>query len=145
MNAIDLLVKDHQGAKKVMGEISASTGAKKKELFTALKGELELHDHIEEKIFYPAVTAHPKGAALSAGDLAAHKVVEGLLAQLSKLAIEDPAWTPKFDTMKADLLRHIADEEGNLFVKIRQVLSTTELEALGVKMMAEKDRKLKVA
>jgi hypothetical protein len=144
MNAIDFLEKDHTGAKKVLGQISASSGAKKQELFTALKGELELHDKIEEEIFYPSVLSHPNAAGLSAGDEKAHRAVEAALAKLAKLPIEDAAWTPAFNAMQASLVAHIADEEGDLFVKIRQAVSAADLEALGVKMSAKKESELKI-
>lgn len=140
MNAIDLLEKDHAGAKKAMNQLPALKGAEKKALFMTLKGELELHDRIEEDIFYPAVVAHPGCAGLSAGDKAAHASVEAALAKLEKLAIEDASWQPTFDGMQKKLSEHIADEEGNLFVKIRQAIKGPELDALGAKMAAEKDR-----
>jgi iron-sulfur cluster repair protein YtfE (RIC family) len=145
MNAIDLLEKDHQGAKKVLGEISQLSGTKKKELFSALKHELETHDRIEEDIFYPAVLAHPNASALSAGDKAAHEAVETALDKLAGMKIDDPNWAPAFNAMQAKLVAHIKDEETNLFVKIRKALSPAELDALGVKMSAEKERLLKAA
>lgn len=136
MNAIDILEREHQGAKKAMKEVSLSSGAKRQELFRHLKKALEAHDRLEEDIFYPAVTAHPKAAALSAGDKDAHHSVEGILAKLEKMPADDAQWVPVFSGMRSKLLAHIADEEGDLFVKIRKALSPAELDSLGAKMAA---------
>jgi hemerythrin superfamily protein len=145
MDAIELLQKDHQGAKKVMEEILKSTGAKRKELFGALMHELLMHDSIEEEIFYPAVLSNPKTAGLPAQDKEAHQAVEAALAQLAKLPVEDLAWTPSFNAMRTALLKHVDDEEKNFFVKVREVLSATELKILGDKLKNAKDRQLKAA
>jgi len=142
MDAIAMLEKDHKGAKKVLEEIAKSTGAKRKTLFTALKGELEAHDRLEEEVFYPAVQANPKAAGFALQDKQAHVAVEAALAKLASLPVDDLSWTPTFNAMKQQLLKHVADEETNIFVKIRKLLSTTELTALGEKMKTEKERQL---
>lgn len=143
MNAIDFLEKEHKGAKKVMVEISVSSGAKRQDLFKALKQELEGHDSLEEDIFYPGVLSHPKAAALSSGDKAAHRAVESILATLDEMPADDPQWVPTFSGMRSKLEAHIADEEGNLFVKIRKALSPADLDALGAKLAAAKARQAK--
>jgi hemerythrin superfamily protein len=145
MNAIEMLEQDHQGAKKVMEDILISSGTKKKQLFTALMHELEVHDSIEEEIFYPAVLSNPKTASFPAQDVEAHRSVEAALARLAKLSVEDPAWTPSFSAMRSALLKHVDDEEKVFFVKIREVLSAAELDALGVKMKSAKEKHLKAA
>ena len=145
MDAIELLEADHKKAKKVMQEIAASSSAKKKELFSNLKRELEEHDSIEENIFYPAVLSNPRTAGFQAKDKEAHSVVEEALRQLADLEVDDPDWIPTFDAMQKRQLDHVADEEGNLFIKIRGVVSQAELDALGVRVKAEKERRLKAA
>ena len=143
MNAIDLLMKDHQGAKKAMDELGQASGAKRMEIFKTLKHELEVHDHIEETIFYPGVLAEAGGAGLNKGDKEAHEAVEETLDQLLELPVEDPDWMPTFNAMRTNLLAHVADEEGNLFPRIRKALSAQRLETLGQRMAEEKEARLK--
>ncbi len=143
MNAIEILMKEHVGAKKAMEEVSKSPLEARKKIFSALKHELEAHDRIEEEIFYPAVKAHPKAGGLGTTDKAAHVAVEKALAELDQLKVEDLTWTPKFNAMRKSLLAHVADEEGRLFVAVREVLSPIELNQLGEKMAAEKVKLLK--
>ena len=142
MDAIGILEKDHKDAKQVMEEISRSSGEKKKKLFDALKRELEMHDAIEETIFYPSVLANAKTLSLPAQDKKAHKVVEAALAELAKLPVDDPTWNRNFNAMQDKLFKHVADEESIFFVKIREVLSATELVELGEKMKSEKEKQL---
>src|SRR6185503_17994748 len=143
MDAIEFLETDHKAAKKVIEEIAKSPVEKKKALFSALKLELELHDRIEETIFYPAVLTHPLTSGLPGSDKQAHETVEAALARLAELPVENPDWSPSFSAMQDKLFKHIKDEESDFFVKIRAALSATELNALGDKMKAEKESALK--
>ncbi len=63
MDAIALLKKDHDKAKKLMDELEQTTerGVKtREEKWTKLLKELTIHENIEEEIFYPALHEHPK-------------------------------------------------------------------------------------
>jgi hemerythrin superfamily protein len=55
MNAFQLLKNDHKIVSALFDEIESRSGKSKTQLFTRLKSELDLHAHIEEKIFYPAL------------------------------------------------------------------------------------------
>ncbi len=145
MDAIAMLEKEHQEAKKVMEEISAAAAPQKQTLFAALKLALEKHDRIEETIFYPAVKANPKASGFGPADQRAHEKVESALEHLSQLSTENPQWTTDFNAMRDTLLKHVADEETNLFVKIRSMLSPMELNQLGEQMLAKKELQLKAA
>ena len=63
MDAIALLKADHEKVKKLLAELETTTerGVKTRaELFATIKGELTVHEIIEEEIFYPELKAHPK-------------------------------------------------------------------------------------
>ena len=63
MDAITLLTTDHKKVKRLLGELESTTerGVKTRtELFATIKGELTVHEIIEEAIFYPELKAHPK-------------------------------------------------------------------------------------
>lgn len=144
MDAIEMLKKEHKGAKGVMEEIIKLSGAKRKKLFETLKGELEIHDKVEEQIFYPAVQNNPKASSFPGVDKKAHEEVEAALAALDKVPVEDKNWITSFKAMQTALLKHVADEETRIFVTIRTILSNDELMQLGDRMKAAKEKMVKV-
>jgi hemerythrin superfamily protein len=59
MNALELLKQDHQTVKQLFQEAThASDQNKRKDLFDKIDTELEIHAHIEETVFYPALEQH---------------------------------------------------------------------------------------
>ena len=63
MDALSLLKEDHDKVKKLLEDLDSTTerGVKTREqLFNKIKQELEIHEAIEEEIFYPALKDHPK-------------------------------------------------------------------------------------
>ena len=63
MDAIAMLEEDHKKVKKLLTDLDSTTerGVKtREELFTKVKQELEVHEAIEEEIFYPALKEHPR-------------------------------------------------------------------------------------
>jgi hypothetical protein len=140
MDAIGILQEEHRAAKTAMEKIGMSVPAAKRERFMALKRELEVHDSVEEHIFYAAVSAHPKTAGLALGDKAVHRDLELSLKRLAELPIEDALWMVGFNNMKERLLKHVSDEEKNIFPQVREVMTGPELDALGRKMSQERER-----
>jgi hemerythrin superfamily protein len=145
MDAIGILQEEHRAAKTAMEKVGMSLPVAKRERFMVLKRELEMHDSIEERIFYTAVSAHPKTAGLALGDKSVHRDLEASLEQLSKLPVEDASWMSTFNSMKERLLKHVNDEEKNIFPHVREVMTEPELEALGRRMSVERERLSKAA
>jgi hemerythrin superfamily protein len=55
MDPFELLKKDHETVSKLFDRIEAASGKAKLNLFRQIESELEVHTHIEETIFYPAI------------------------------------------------------------------------------------------
>ena len=63
MDALQLLTKDHDDVKKMLEELDDTTERAiktREQTFTKLQLELEVHEAIEEEIFYPVLRDHPK-------------------------------------------------------------------------------------
>lgn len=142
MDAIEMLEKEHAGARKAMEAVAAAPVELRMKLFGELKRELEMHDRIEEEIFYPAAQSFAKTADLPAQDSAAHRQVEDALAILAGFDAKAPQWSIDFSAMQQKLLLHIADEEGRFFPRIREAMSASELGLLGGRMAMERQRQL---
>jgi hemerythrin-like domain-containing protein len=145
MDAVKLLKDDHDKVKKIMNDLDSTTerGVKtRQELFAKVRQELEVHESIEEEIFYPALKEHPKAKDLVLVAYEEHHVVDTVMAEIAEVPFEDETWGAKLTVMKENVEHHIEEEEGEMFPQARQVFSKEELEALGDRMQARKEELL---
>ena len=134
MDAIALLKADHDKVKRLLNELETTTerGIKTRaELFSTIKGELTIHEIIEEEIFYPELKAHPKAKDIVLEGYEEHHVVDTLMKELEELDVTDESWGAKAVVMKENIEHHIEEEEGEMFRKARQVFDAAELDDLG--------------
>ena len=143
MNAITLLTNDHKKMRTLLDQLESTTerGIKTRtQLFAEIKGELMVHETIEEEIFYPELKAHPKARDIVLEGYQEHHVVDLLMGELESLAVDDESWGAKANVMKENVEHHMEEEEGDMFKKARQVFDDAELEDLGERMMARKEQ-----
>jgi hypothetical protein len=141
MNAISMLETDHRKVKALLKELESTTerGVKTRaELFATIKGELTLHEIIEEEIFYPELKSHPKAKEIVLEGYEEHHVVDQLMGELESLDVADETWGAKAKVMKENIEHHIEEEEGEMFRQARAVFDKAELEDLGGRMDARK-------
>jgi hemerythrin-like domain-containing protein len=141
MDAITLLKADHDKVKGILAELEPTTERAVKtrtELFAKLKSELTVHEIIEEEIFYPTLKQHPKAREIVLEGYEEHGVVDTLMGELESLSVEDETWGAKASVMIENIEHHIEEEEGDMFIKARQVFDRDELEQLGKAMEARK-------
>ncbi|HVL54747.1 MAG TPA: hemerythrin domain-containing protein [Vitreimonas sp.] len=141
MNALTLLKNDHDKVRKLLTELESTTerGVKTRaDLFSTIKGELTVHEIIEEEILYPALKSHPKAKDIVLEAYEEHHVVDLVMAELEETPVDDETWGAKAKVMKENVEHHIEEEEGDMFQKARQVFDTSELEELGSRMEERK-------
>ena len=142
MEAIKLLKQDHDEVKKIMEKLDSTTerGVKtREELFTKLKNEMEVHEIIEEEIFYPALKEHPKAKEIVLEGYEEHHVVDTIMGEISAVPYDDETWGAKFSVMKENIEHHIEEEEGEMFPKAREIFSADDLEDMGERMAARRE------
>lgn len=142
MNAFELLKNDHQIVSGLFDRIESATGREKTQLFTRLKSELDVHAHVEEKIFYPALENKKESREITLEAYEEHNVVKDLLAELANGSTADEQWDAKLKVLRENVDHHVEEEEGELFDKADDVLSDEDIERLGNEMEAEKARKM---
>jgi predicted DNA-binding protein len=141
VDAIALLKADHEKVKKLLAELETTTerGVKTRtELFATIKGELTVHEIIEEEIFYPELKSHPKARDIVLEGFEEHHVVDVLMNELERMDVTDERWGAKAIVMKENIEHHIDEEEGEMFAKAHQVFDRAELLDLGERMAARK-------
>ena len=142
MDAIALLKADHTKVKGLLADLETTTerGVKTRaELFATIKGELTLHEIVEEEIFYPELKAHPKAKDIVLEGYEEHHVVDVLMSELEALDVSDETWGAKDLVMKENVEHHIEEEEGEMFRQARSVFDAAELDDLGRRMEARKE------
>jgi hypothetical protein len=141
MNAITMLEEDHAKMRKLLDELESTTerGVKTRaELFSTIKGELTIHEIIEEEIFYPELKAHPKARDIVLEGYEEHHVVDLVMKELEETPVDDESWGAKASVMKENVEHHMEEEEGEMFKQARSVFDRAELEDLGERMEARR-------
>ena len=141
MNALTLLENDHKKMRKLLEELESTTerGIRtREELYSTIKGELLVHEAIEEEIFYPALKEHPKTEDIVLEGYEEHHVVDVVMAELEGLPVDHESWGAKAKVMKENVEHHMEEEEGEMFKQARSVFDADELQELGERMAARK-------
>lgn len=137
VDALTMLKNDHDEIKELMSQLDAQSDDKssdKETVFTMLSQKLQLHEALEESIFYPAMKQHPKTKELALEGYDEHEELDEVMLQIKGLDFMDAGWPDKVKAMKEKLEHHIQEEEEELFPKAQQVFSEEELQELGSRM-----------
>jgi hemerythrin-like domain-containing protein len=141
VDALELLKTDHDKVKNLLAELESTTerGVRtREELFATIKGELTVHEVIEEEIFYPELKTHPRAMDIVLEGYEEHNVVDTLMRELEETPVDDETWGPKAKVMQENIEHHIEEEEGDMFKAARQVFEKSELDDLGRRMEQRK-------
>jgi hemerythrin superfamily protein len=147
MDALELLRRDHQKVKGLFEQAQAARdAAQRKQLFDQIDTELEIHAHIEETVFYPAVEQHEELKDMVEEALDEHEEVKTLLAEIEDLDIDN---NTEFDSKLKELMdnveHHVREEEGEMFPKVMQVMDKGTLEELGKELETAKGQQSRQA
>lgn len=142
MDPFQLLKKDHEKVSTLFEQIESAAGDAKLRIFRQLKNELDVHAHVEETIFYPALEREKETREITLEAYEEHRVVKDLLAQLDAATSANEEWEARLTVLKENVEHHVEEEEGELFDKANDVLTGQQAEELGDQMQAEKNRQL---
>jgi hemerythrin superfamily protein len=136
MNAIQLLIQEHNKVRTTLKEIVGSSDFdKKKELFKSLRYDLIRHEKMEQTVWYPHFQNSDKlddtVKHLIKEEKEAHQEIQDISHTFS-----DDEWESKFKKFKDDVEHHASEEEDKLFPQVKKILSDEELEKIGKEMMA---------
>lgn len=145
MDAFNLLKADHRKVEELFSQLESASGKAKMRVFEQIKTELELHTHIEETIFYPALEKPKQTHDLTLEAYEEHDVVKKLLREMSRARTPNEEWEAKAKVLQENVEHHVEEEENELFEKAEAALSEEQIEALGEQMETEKERKQRSA
>jgi hemerythrin superfamily protein len=125
---------DHQSVSSVLQQLAQTTttdAMKRKTLFSELKHSLTRHSEAEEATFYSVLRQHDETRDLIRDAQQEHQRIATLLHQLDRMDTNDPQWGGTLQTLKNLVEHHVHEEEGQVFVRARQLLPAGQAEDLG--------------
>jgi hemerythrin superfamily protein len=138
---IDVLVHDHHEIESMFVELESGRAdpARVRELTDRVIVELVRHSVAEEQYLYPAARkALPGGDALADREIEEHAAAEETMKQLDGMDPTDPAFDGLVAQLITDVRGHIAEEETELFPRLRAAYRPSDLEELGGKVTRAK-------
>ena len=142
MNAIKLLMADHNEVERMFKESEAGTRAKKRKIFFEIKAALEAHAWIEETIFYPTLQSEgdAKLIELTAEAIPEHNDMKCCLGELEAVSTDASRFEPLLTKLIEDVRHHVKEEEGEMFPAVEKHFAADDLDILGAQMESEKER-----
>jgi hemerythrin superfamily protein len=137
-SALDLLTEQHTTVDKLIARLEKDgiSTEQKRAAFIELADSLAAHATIEEKIFYPAVLMKKTEDMLFEAT-EEHLQIKRVLADMLELDVEGDRFDAKLSVLKEEVTHHAhKEEEDKLFPKLRKLMSSEELQALGGEMLA---------
>jgi hemerythrin superfamily protein len=142
MNALDLLIADHNRVRGLFTRFKSAKDAEDKTEMIELAGkifdELTVHTTIEEEIFYPAVHDTTDDIAETVDEgVQEHHVVKGLMEELGQVEGGSDEWVAKMSVLIENVEHHAEEEEKEMFPPLRNPLSE-ELEEMVARLEERK-------
>jgi hemerythrin superfamily protein len=127
MDALEFLKEDHQKVKRLFKQIAETDDpSKRQELFDQIDTELEIHAHIEETVFYPALENYDQLIDMVADARDEHQTVKALLEELEELGVESGKFVEELTVL--------------MFPAVRDILDASTLEDLGKQLASAKGK-----
>jgi hemerythrin superfamily protein len=146
MDAFELLKNDHAKVSALFDKLEPATDATtRQQLFTQLKQELDIHAHIEETILYPALKAAAETRDITEEAYEEHQEVKDLLSELEATPADSEEWNDLILELRENVEHHVEEEEGEMFPQARTVLGEQQLNEIGARLAAEKQKQQKAA
>ena len=135
MDAITLLVKDHETVEKLFEKFE-QTGPRAMKargtLADRIVRELAVHAAIEEQVLYPAIRdSLPEVEDDVLEALEEHHVAKWILSEIDGMSPEHERFQAKVTVLIESVRHHVEEEEGELFPKVRRAFSAEQLEQIG--------------
>ncbi len=143
-DVIEVLEHDHREVEQMFAELESLRGAsteeakaRRKDVADQVTIELVRHSVAEEVLVYPQVD---KKVSAEEAEHARkeHAEAEETLHRMEKLDPDDAAFDDELATLMREIRHHIAEEEGQMFAHMRQVIDEDELRTLGARVEAFK-------
>lgn len=127
--ADEVLIEHHQLIRRLFETIKATPfhDPQRRDLMRTLASELEIHEHVEDHVFYPAVRPISEDVAIAHSE---HRQLADLLAMTLKLNTASPEFEEHLRALHAAVDHHAGSEENSMFLEAQR-LGEARLRELG--------------
>jgi hemerythrin superfamily protein len=143
-DVIEVLTHDHREVESMFVELEGLRGAtdsdavrRRKDLVDQVTIELVRHSVAEEAEVYPLVRDRIDVAEAEQAKHE-HAEAEETMKRLDGMDADDPQFAAELETLMTEIREHVAEEEGEMFPRLRQTFNADELVELGAKVEAVK-------
>lgn len=141
MEIYTYLKNDHKKVSMLFKKIlAAKTNSTRKSIQDRIIHELLVHASSEQETFYKKLKQNDKSKVYAQHGVKEHKDIMKCINVLIKKEVGTTAWLQAVKKMKKTVEHHVAEEEGPMFRKARQVLTRAEATALTTSMKKLKKR-----
>lgn len=134
VDVITLLTTDHREVDGLLNDLLAGkvTGDDRAQAISTIVRELSMHAAAEEMVLYPELRdLLPDGDQLADEALSEHQNIKEVLNDLDGKSPDDPGVMEAIASVATEVRHHVEEEEGELFVKLRDSASPDRLMELG--------------
>jgi hypothetical protein len=138
VNAIDMLVAHHGLLRSLIAAVDEAWAdpARRRSRPADFAFEAEIHEQIEDEIFYPAVRDVTPMVGIAHAE---HRHLADQLAAALRRSDDDPALPGEWRAVVAALEHHAGKEETEMFPEVA-AMPAGQLEALGQRLAARKEQ-----
>jgi hemerythrin superfamily protein len=143
-DVIDILTQDHREVEAMFSELeslmqtrSGTDDDRRKDLVDQVTIELVRHSVAEEVAVYPKVKEKVSEEEAERAKRE-HAEAEKTMKRLENLEVGDAAFEEEIRKLMSEIRQHVAEEEGEMFPRMREILTTEELTDLGKRVEAIK-------
>ncbi len=140
MSVFDLIKADHKKVSDLMENFDGldedPDEAERQELFDQLKSTLEMHTRSEEVAVYDPLRDEDEADDLITDSFEEHGDIDQSLEEMAECISSPEEFFSKLHELKRLVLHHVAQEESALFEKMKNALTSEQLDHMAENMRA---------
>ena len=128
MNIFESIRNDHDIQRDLCDRLTSTSGnsSDRKQLWKALKEELEIHADAEERHFYSPLIHNDMMQEHARHGIAEHHEMDELIEKIDDTDMDSPAWLTYAKQLCEKVEHHLEDEEHTFFQLAGKVLSENQ-------------------
>ena len=138
-NIFETLRESHEKQRILMDALLNTSGdsTTRRDLYSQLKEELELHAVAEERCFYAPLIKEDKTVELSRHGIAEHHEIDKIIAQLDNTDFSSTGWLTVMQSLQHKVTHHLAEEEHRFFQMAGKIFTPKQKQSLASQYLEE--------